>query len=172
MEMLWCERVGSGGCMLPDRRWVCLERELGCGELLRGIGGRGRASFWGVVGQEMHRYWGGESSRLRFALVLCIIMCTFIYFYATRQTQRRTTRNLLSTPNKGPDHGGIPLWIGLFWRRTLCVYVHTQVKNLLKGVTKRFVFPGATLIEHQDFVRRHFPSWTTCTLYRRFKEWS
>ena len=45
MEMLSCRRVGSGGCMLPERRWVCLERESGCGELLQGIGGPERASL-------------------------------------------------------------------------------------------------------------------------------
>ena len=164
--MLWCERAGSGRCMLPDRRWVCLERELGCREPLRGIGEAGRASLWGVIGPELQRIADGESSKLRFALVLCIIMCTF---NATRQT---TTWNPLSTPIKEPNHDGIPIWIGIFWCRALRLYVHAQVKDLLRGFSNRFVFPGATLIEQQGFLRPHSSIWTTCTLNRRSKEWS
>ena len=43
--MFGCGKAGSGGWMLLDRRWVCLEHKLGYEELLRGIGGRGRASL-------------------------------------------------------------------------------------------------------------------------------
>ena len=110
--MFGCGRAGSGGWMLQDERWVCLERKLECGELLRGIGERGRASSWGIFGQELQVNGGGESSRLRFALVLCITMCTF---YATRQTQWRQPLRICSQhQTKSQVTRGIHFGVGRF----------------------------------------------------------
>lgn len=99
--------------MLPDRRWVCLECELGRGELLRGIGGRGRASLWAFMGQGLERNGVGEYSRLRFALDHCTTMCTS---YATRHTLRRQPLGMCfaQTPNQELNHDGILLWTGIF----------------------------------------------------------
>ena len=72
IEIFGYGRAGSGGWMLPDKSRVCVEWELEREELLRGIGGRGRASLLGVIGQELEDIGGGASLRLRFALVLCI----------------------------------------------------------------------------------------------------
>lgn len=81
------------------------------------------------------------------------------------------TRSILSTPNKEPDHDSIRVCIGTFWWRTLRIFAHDHVKGLLHGVSDRFVSPGATLIEQQGSMRRHFPNWTTCALYWRSNEY-
>lgn len=64
---------------------------------------------------------------------------------------------VLNTEQKLRITMGVPLGLGHF-DEELYVDVHTQVKDLLLGVSNGFVFPGATIR------RRHFPCWTTYAL--------